>query len=244
VTQLPEVVPPLLEARKLSSGYGDLTVLHEVDISVRHGEMLAIIGANAAGKTTLLRTLAGFIRPSSGETYFAGQSTHRLQAFQLAQRGMALVGERAVLPKLSVHDNLVLGAYTRRARPHLKHSLASVLELFPVLAEKRDQMAGLLSGGQQQMVCIGRALMSKPELLMLDEPSAGLSPLLVTTIFRALQALNKDGGLTILLVEQNVHQTLSVADRAYVLENGVVAMEGSGDELIADERVKVAYLGM
>lgn len=233
----------MLEVERLTAGYGDLVILRDVSLKVAPGELVAIVGANAAGKTTLLRTIAGFIRPSAGAIRFQGANVVGKPPHQLAGRGLSLVGERAVIPRMSVQDNLLLGAYPRRARPHAGKSLAGAYELFPILAEKRSAPAGSLSGGQQQALCIARALMAKPDLLLLDEPSAGLSPLLVSNIFRAVAELNKQG-LTVLLVEQNVNQTLKIADRAYVLENGRIVIEGSGEALLADDRVKVAYLGM
>jgi branched-chain amino acid transport system ATP-binding protein len=236
-------VTRLLEVDGLRAGYGDLLVLHDLALKVDEGELVAIVGANAAGKTTLLRTIAGFIRPAAGEVRFAGERANGVAPYRLAQRGMAMVGERAVIPRMTVHDNLVLGAYPARGRPHLQESLQAAYELFPLLKDKRDTPAGSLSGGQQQALCIARALMAKPKLLMLDEPSAGLSPVLVGTILKAISELNRQG-LTILLVEQNVTQTLKIASRAYVLESGRIVIEGPAQDLLHDDRVKVAYLGM
>jgi branched-chain amino acid transport system ATP-binding protein len=233
----------LLEINALTAGYGDLMVLHEVSLKVGKGELVAIVGANAAGKTTLLRSVAGFIKPTAGDIRFQDRRVVGEPPHRLASRGIALVSERAVIPRMTVHDNLILGAYPKRARSQQRDSLASAYEMFPILAAKRSAAAGSLSGGQQQALCIARALMAKPDLLMLDEPSAGLSPLLVSNIFKALADLNRQG-LTVLLVEQNVTQTLKIANRAYVLENGRIVIEGSGQELMADDRVKVAYLGM
>jgi branched-chain amino acid transport system ATP-binding protein len=218
-------------------------VLHDINLKLEAGELVSIVGANAAGKTTLLRTIAGLVRPAAGQITFQGRKVVGMAPYKLAQEGIALVGERSVIPRMTVHDNLILGAYPKRGRAHVQESLSRAYELFPILVDKRTAMAGSLSGGQQQALCIARALMASPELLMLDEPSAGLSPLLVSGIFKAVSELNGQG-LTILLVEQNVTQTLKVTSRAYVLESGRIVIEGSSADLMNDERVKVAYLGM
>lgn len=233
----------LLKVSRLCAGYKDLQVLIGVSLEVRAGEFLAVIGSNAAGKTTLMRAMVGQIRPYEGEVEFLGQRVNGLPPHALAQRGLCLVPERGVFPRLSVKDNLMLGAYRKDARSVARDTLDQVFALFPVLAERYKQAAGSLSGGEQQMLCIGRALMAKPKLLLLDEPSEGLSPLMVSNILHSLKELNRLG-LTILLVEQNVAQTLRIIDRAYVLENGRIVLEGPASELAGNSTVQRAYLGL
>jgi ABC-type branched-subunit amino acid transport system ATPase component/ABC-type branched-subunit amino acid transport system permease subunit len=232
-----------LEVRGLSTRYGAIHALRDVTLDVPKGEIVAVLGANGAGKTTLLHTISGVLRPSAGSITYAGADITKLAPAKIVRRGVCQVPEgRRLFPSLSVEDNLLLGASGRRSRDGTPDDLAYVYELFPALAERRGQLAGTLSGGEQQMVAIGRALMGRPDLLLLDEPSMGLAPLAVERIFEALKALNKDG-LTMLMVEQNAEMAFSVADRAVVLQTGSVALSGLAAGLRQDERVKECYLG-
>jgi branched-chain amino acid transport system ATP-binding protein len=234
----------LLELRGVDVAYGDLPALHEVTMTVEEGEILTVVGANGAGKTTMLRTISGLLRARAGEIVLDGRRIDRLPSHDVVGDGVVQVPEgRKIFPSLSVRENLELGSYSRRARAFRAESLARVFELFPILSERARQAAGTMSGGQQQMLAIGRALMAKPRLLMLDEPSLGLAPLLVQEIFRTISAINR-AGTTVLLVEQNTRQALGLARRGYVLENGRVVLEGTGRELLGNEHVKRAYLGM
>ena len=232
----------MLEVANLRSAYGRIEVLHGVNLSVRTGEVVALIGSNGAGKTTLLRALSGVQPITAGEIRFLGERIDRLKPHKRVARGMTQSPEgRQIFGPLSVEDNLRLGAYMRRDK-EIEADRNHVFEMFPVLAEKRHLHAGGLSGGQQQMLAIGRALMGKPKLLLLDEPSLGLSPTLVDQILAAIVRL-KSEGVTVLLVEQNATAALEIADRGYVLETGKVALEGTGDALLSDPKVKAAYLG-
>jgi branched-chain amino acid transport system ATP-binding protein len=232
----------LLDIAGLTSHYGRIQALKGIDLSVREGELLALVGANGAGKTTLLRTISG-VQPASGGTVrFAGADITRIKAARRVTLGIAQVPEgRQVFGPLSVEDNLALGAYTRK--DGVKADLDRIYAMFPVLRQKRREPAGTLSGGQQQMLAIGRALMARPRLLLLDEPSMGLAPLLVSEIFETIRSL-KAAGTTIFLVEQNAHAALAIADRGYVLETGRIVLQDSGRALLANERVKEAYLGL
>jgi branched-chain amino acid transport system ATP-binding protein len=233
----------MLEVRGLHAGYGDLPVLHGIDLAVEEGELVALVGSNAAGKSTLMRCLCGLLPLHAGEVAFENQRIDGLPAYKIADRGLAVVFEHSSIPGMSVEENLEMGAYRRVARPYIAQGLAEVYQLFPILAERRRQMATSLSGGQQQMLCVGRALMGRPRLLALDEPSVGLSPAMVTTILTALHKLNRKG-MTILLVEQNVAQTLRVATRGYVIEGGAIVLQGTAAELLDNPAVKAAYLGV
>jgi len=233
----------LLVVSGLSTRYGAIHALRDVSFAVPKGEIVAVLGANGAGKTTLLHTISGVLRPSAGSITYAGASITRLAPAKIVRRGVCQVPEgRRLFPSLSVEDNLLLGSSGRRSRDGVPDDLAYIYELFPALAERLTQPAGTLSGGEQQMVAIGRALMGKPDLLLLDEPSMGLAPLAVERIFEALKALNKDG-LTMLMVEQNAEMAFSVADRAVVLQTGSVALTGLAAGLRQDERVRECYLG-
>ena len=234
----------LLELAGVDVAYGDLPALQGVDLVVEAGETLSVVGANGAGKTTMLRTISGLLRPRRGEVRFEGERIDRLPCHRVVERGVVHVPEgRKVFPSLTVRENLELGSYTRAAKARRAESLERVFTLFPRLREREAQAAGTLSGGEQQMLAIGRALMSRPKLLMLDEPSLGLAPLIVKEIFNTIAAINRDG-TTVLLVEQNTRQALALSRRGYVLENGRVALVGSGAELLGNEHVKRAYLGM
>lgn len=233
----------LLDVRELSVSYGPIQAISEIDVTVSTGEVVALIGANGAGKTTLLRTIAGLQQPVGGEIHFDGQEIDGHPPHRLAKKGLNLVPEgRGILTRLSVLENLLLGAMARRNKGEPDQDLEEVYTRFPRLGERRAQNAGSLSGGEQQMLAIGRALMGEPRLLMLDEPSLGLAPLIVREIFAVIAEL-KEAGTTVLLVEQNARAALKIADRAYVLDQGLVAMEGSAEDLLAEERVVHAYLG-
>jgi branched-chain amino acid transport system ATP-binding protein len=234
----------LLELAGVDVAYGDLPALTGVDLVVEAGETLSVVGANGAGKTTMLRTISGLLRPRRGEVRFDGERIDRLPCHRVVERGVVHVPEgRKIFPSLSVRENLELGSYIRTARARRAESLERVLTLFPRLRERAGQAAGTLSGGEQQMLAIGRALMTGPRLLMLDEPSLGLAPIVVTEIFRTIAAINATG-TTVLLVEQNTRQALALSRRGYVLENGRVVLVGSGAELLGNDHVKRAYLGM
>ncbi len=234
---------PLLEVRDLRVSYGTLEVVKGISVDVHRGEVVALIGANGAGKTTTLRTISGLLRAKAGEIRFDSEPIHHLLAHRVVERGVAHAPEgRRIFPHMTVLENLELGAFIRRAGDGLQGDLQRIFALFPVLAERRLQVAGTLSGGEQQMLAIGRALMSQPRLLMLDEPSMGLAPLMTQRILTTLEELRAEG-TTILLVEQNAQAALSLADRAYVVETGRVVLTGTGPELLADAQVRKAYLG-
>ena len=234
----------MLELVGVDVAYGDLPALRGVDLVVEAGETLSVVGANGAGKTTMLRTISGLLRPRRGEVRFEGQRIDQLPCHRVVERGVVHVPEgRKVFPSLGVRENLELGSYTRAARARRAESLERVFGLFPRLRERASQAAGTLSGGEQQMLAIGRALMARPRLLMLDEPSLGLAPIVVKEIFRIVGEINRTG-TTVLLVEQNTRQALGLSRRGYVLENGRIVLAGTGAELLGNEHVKRAYLGM
>jgi branched-chain amino acid transport system ATP-binding protein len=233
----------VLEFDRVSAGYGDLTVIHDVSFRVGEGEVVSLVGSNGAGKSTILRTVAGLIHPASGEIRFRGQAIQRTPPYALVRKGMAMVPEgRQLFGRLSVWDNLLMGAYSLRSGPLIDESLEMALSLFPILKERRAQRAETLSGGEQQQLAIARGLMSRPALLLLDEPSLGIMPKLVVKIFDAIHDIRKKG-ITVLLVEQNVFEALEVSDRAYVLQSGRTVLEGSGAELLHSDLVRKAYLG-
>jgi len=233
----------MLAIENLASRYGRIEVLHGVSLNVQQGEIVTLVGSNGAGKTTLLKAISGVQPIAAGSIRFADRAIHGLRAHQRVQRGIAQVPEgRQVFAPLTVDDNLRLGAFTRSDKD-IKTDLDHVYETFPALAEKRRIVAGALSGGQQQMLAIGRALMSRPQLILLDEPSMGLAPVLVEQIFSIISGL-KTRGLTILLVEQNANAALAIADRGYVIETGRIVITGSGRDLLNDPRVRGAYLGI
>ena len=233
----------MLEVRGLAADYGDVRAIWDVSLEVRVGEIVALIGPNGAGKTTLMHAIAGLHRPKAGSVVFEGLEIHTLAPHHIVERGIVLVPEgRHIFSSMSVLENLEIGAFTPRARRELQPSLESVFEIFPILAERRQQIAGTLSGGQQQMLAIGRALMGLPRLLLLDEPSLGLAPLIIRDIFSVLKRVNQRG-LTVLVVEQNARMALQLAHRAYILEQGRVVGEGTGAGLLADPGVQRAYLG-
>lgn len=233
----------LLEIRKLSVAYGGIKAVRELSLEVAHGEMVCLIGANGAGKTTTLKAISGLIAPHAGSVHFDGQSLTRLPAHEVARRGLALVPEgRGVFPRMSVAENLMMGAYTRRDRAAIARDLDQVYALLPRLTERQAQPAGLLSGGEQQMLALGRAMMARPRLLLLDEPSMGLAPLMVQAVFDIIRQIAASG-VSVLLIEQNAHLALKTCARGYVLENGVIAVSGEAGELAANPAVRQAYLG-
>lgn len=239
---VPDVLP-LLATRELRAGYGRIVGIDGVDIDVFAGELVALLGANGAGKTTLLRAVSGVIAPFGGSVLIDGDGVTGLRSEQLVVRGIAHVPEgRHVLPRLSVEENLRLGAYARKDRPAIADDLAGVYARFPAIAPRRKQAAGTLSGGEQQMLVIGRALMARPKVLLLDEPSLGLSPLLVKQVFEMIARLCAEG-MTVVLVEQNITQSLAIADRAYVLTRGRVTASGTAAELRADPALTAGFLG-
>jgi len=232
----------MLTIQSLRAGYGKIEVLHDVALSIERGQIVTLIGANGAGKTTLLKTISGLIRPTAGTIDFEGQSLVRRAPHKIVAQGLSHVPEgRAILKRMTVLDNLRMGAYVRSDN-QVPRDIDAVFARFPVLSERRDQMAGTLSGGEQQMLAIGRALIARPRLLLLDEPSLGLAPKIVTQIFKTLRELKQEGK-TILLVEQNARQALQVADRGYVLERGRVAFSGTGEALLNMPEVRQTYLG-
>jgi branched-chain amino acid transport system ATP-binding protein len=234
----------LLEIRELNAYYGAVQVLHGINLTLATGEIVGLVGANAAGKSTLMFTLAGLRTTCTGQILFNERSIVNLAAYDRVPLGLVLVPERRRLfPFMTVLENLELGAYTAGARVAAHETLNEVFALLPVLAERRMQAAGTLSGGEQQMLAVGRALMAKPQTLLLDEPTEGLAPVYVNLLFDLIADLRRKG-ITILIVEQNVHHVLKASDRAYVLENGRIVLEGHGETLLNDERLKVAYLGL
>ena len=232
----------ILQVDALHAGYGQIRVLRGVELAIERGEIVALIGANGAGKTTLLKTISGLVRPTGGRIFFEGRDIVRLPAHRTVEMGICQVAEgRAILKRMTVLENLKMGAHTRRDA-EIDADIGRMLQKFPALGERRAQPAGTLSGGEQQMLAIGRALMGRPRLLLLDEPSLGLAPMIVTQIFRTLRDL-RDEGNTIFLVEQNARRALQLADRGYVLERGSVALEGTGEDLLNDPGVQRTYLG-
>ena len=233
----------LLAVHQLSVAYGGIHAVRELSLEVAPGEMVCLIGANGAGKTTTLKALSGLLPAHGGSVHFDGQSITRLPAHEIARRGLALVPEgRGVFPRMSVAENLMMGAYARNDRAAIARDLDQVYALLPRLTERRAQMAGLLSGGEQQMLALGRAMMARPRLLLLDEPSMGLAPLMVQAVFDIIRRIAADG-VAVLLIEQNAHLALKTCARGYVLENGVVTLSGPADELAASPAVRQAYLG-
>ena len=233
----------MLEVRDLNVFFGVIQAIKNISFDVNQGEVVALIGANGAGKTTTLHTVTGLLPAASGKITLDGKDLGKVPAHKIVSMGMAHVPEgRRVFAALSVYDNLKLGAFTRKDKKEIEASLEMVFEAFPRLKERRNQVAGTLSGGEQQMLAMGRALMSKPRIILMDEPSMGLSPLYVTEIFEIIKKI-KSEGTTVLLVEQNANMALQVADRAYVLETGRIIMDGKASDLMNDERVRKAYLG-
>ncbi|HIX59272.1 MAG TPA: ABC transporter ATP-binding protein [Candidatus Blautia gallistercoris] len=233
----------MLEVKDLEVYYGVIQAIKGVSFHVDKGEVIALIGANGAGKTTILHTITGLLTPKKGSVMFGGKDITKVPAHKIVSMGMAHVPEgRRVFAELSVYENLRMGAYTRKDKGEIEASLQQIYERFPRLKERKNQMAGTLSGGEQQMLAMGRALMSKPQIILMDEPSMGLSPILVNEIFDIIQSVS-ESGTTVLLVEQNAKKALSIADRAYVLETGNIVMEGKAQDLLEDDSIKKAYLG-
>lgn len=233
----------MLEVKDLEVYYGMIQAIKGVSFEVNKGEVIALIGANGAGKTTILHTVTGLIAPKAGTILFEGKDITKVPAHKIVSMGMAHVPEgRRVFSELSVYENLKMGAYTRKDKNEIEESLSNVYKRFPRLEERKNQLAGTLSGGEQQMLAMGRALMSKPQIILMDEPSMGLSPIMVNEIFDIIQAVS-ESGTTVLLVEQNAKKALSIADRAYVLETGNIVLEGKAKDLLEDDSIKKAYLG-
>ena len=233
----------MLEVKDLEVYYGVIQAIKGISFEVNKGEVIALIGANGAGKTTTLHTITGLISPKKGHVIFEGKDITKVPAHEIVSMGMAHVPEgRRVFAELSVYENLRMGAYTRKDKSEIEESLANVYKRFPRLEERKNQMAGTLSGGEQQMLAMGRALMSKPKIILMDEPSMGLSPILVNEIFDIIRAVS-ESGTTVLLVEQNAKKALAIADRAYVLETGKIVLEGNAKDLLEDDSIKKAYLG-
>jgi branched-chain amino acid transport system ATP-binding protein len=234
----------LLKINSIDAGYGDVRVLHDMSMTVEEGEIVALLGANAAGKSTTINTISGLVRPRSGSIEFRGQRIDHMAPYDIVAMGLIQVPEgRRLFPYMTVMENLELGAYTPEARRVRSKTLQTVFDMLPRLRERQTQLAGSLSGGEQQMVAIGRGLMALPRLLMLDEPSLGLAPLMVKQVLETVQEA-ASRGTTVLLVEQNVQHSLKLAHRGYVLENGRIVLEGKGDELLGNPHLKKAYLGM
>ena len=233
----------MLEVKDLEVYYGMIQAIKGISFHVDKGEIIALIGANGAGKTTTLHTVTGLISPKNGHVLFEGKDITKIPAHKIVSMGMAHVPEgRRVFAELSVYENLKMGAYTRKDKNEIEESLKNVYKRFPRLEERKNQMAGTLSGGEQQMLAMGRALMSRPKIILMDEPSMGLSPIMVNEIFDIIRSVS-ESGTTVLLVEQNAKKALSIADRAYVLETGKIVLEGKAKDLLEDDSIKKAYLG-
>jgi branched-chain amino acid transport system ATP-binding protein len=233
----------LLQVKGISVFYGDVQALREVSLSVSSGEIVSLVGGNGAGKTTALKTISGLLRPASGSILFQEAEIHRMPAYRIVEKGLSQVPEgRRVFPRMSVLENLHMGSHVREARRRREETLGWVFRLFPVLKERSEQFGGTLSGGEQQMLAIARGLMCRPKLLLLDEFSLGLAPLIVREIFAIIQEINRQG-TTVLLVEQNVQRSLAISHRGYVLENGAVVLQGEGKELLKNEYMMKAFLG-
>jgi branched-chain amino acid transport system ATP-binding protein len=234
----------MLNVDKIDAGYGDIQVLWDVSFHVKKGEFVVLVGANGAGKTTIMKTISRLVRQTSGTIQFEDQSLDGTPPYQITDVGIAHVPEgRQLFPEMTVRENLELGSLAPRARRQRAESLEWVLELFPILSQRQKQLAGTMSGGEQQMLAIARGLMSRPKMVLFDEPSLGLAPLMTQEVFRLAKRIHNEG-MTLLMVEQNVKQTLAICDRAYVLENGKIVLEGKGGELLENEDVKRAFLGV
>lgn len=233
----------MLEIKNLAVAYGGIEALKGISLEVEEGKIVTLVGANGAGKSTMLRTIVGIVKPKSGTITYNGKNLLAEKSHNIVKTGITLVPEgRRIFPDLTVFENLKIGAYTRKDEKEIKHDYEWVFSLFPKLKEREWQLAGTLSGGEQQMLAVGRALMSKPKLLMMDEPSLGLAPLIITDIFNIIKEINKLG-VTILLIEQNANAALKIADVGYVMETGRITMKGTGRELLANEEIRKAYLG-
>jgi len=235
----------MLELRNITAGYGNIQVLHNIDIVINRGEIITLIGANGAGKSTTLMAVSGIVPVRSGKIVFEGESIHRLPPEKLVAKGICQVPEgRHIFPALTVQENLDMGAFLRNDSDGIKEDLEYVFSLFPILADRRGQDGGTLSGGEQQMLAMSRALMARPKLLLLDEPSMGLAPLIIKQIFEIVKKINKEQNTTIFLVEQNANQALHIADRGYVIENGVITISDTAENLLKNQDIQKAYLGI
>lgn len=235
----------MLELNNLNTYYGNIQVLNDVSIKVSDGEIITLIGANGAGKTTTLMSISGIVPLRSGEIFFMGQPVHDMSPDSIVELGISQVPEgRHIFPQLTVMENLDMGAFLRKDRDGIKEDMDYVFELFPILTERRNQPGGTLSGGEQQMLAISRAIMARPRLLLLDEPSLGLAPIIVRQIFRIIRKINSEYGTTVFLVEQNANLALQIAQRGYVMENGRIVLEDSAANLLSNEEVRKAYLGI
>ena len=234
----------MLKVQTVSAQYGDIKVLWETSLEISSKEMVTMVGSNGSGKTTLINTIMGMVHSTSGRIEFLGQPIHQLPPHKIVERGISLIPEgRKLFPDMTVLENLELGAYFPNARKKIPETLRWVFELFPRLQERKAQLAGTLSGGEQQMVTVGRGLMSSPQLLLIDEPSMGLAPIVVAELFRTIRRINQEG-MTVFLVEQNARQAMEISDRAYVLENGRIVREGKSKDLLKDDEIRKAYLGL
>jgi len=235
----------MLQVEKIAVSYGDVQVLHDVSLDIKDGELVAVIGSNGAGKTTLLRTISGLLQPSKGSIFLKDMPLSKFKPDRIVSEGIVQVPEgRLLFPQMTVKENLEMGAYLQNDKEAIKSRFESVYELFPILKERSFQQAETLSGGEQQMLAIGRGLMADPKLFMFDEPSLGLAPKLVQSIFEMVQLINDTLGVTVLLVEQNVRHSCEIADRAFVLENGKVVLRGTGQEMLENDHVRKAYMGL
>ena len=235
----------MIKVKNIDVGYGDVQVLYDVSLDIKEGELVAVIGANGAGKTTLLRAISGVLKASSGTIEFEEQEISNRPPDKIVAKGIVHIPEgRLLFPNMSVRENLMMGAYLTRDAEIKKEQIRAVYEMFPQLKERETQLAGTLSGGEQQMLAIGRGLMASPRLLMLDEPSLGLAPMLVQQVFDLAQQINRDFGVTVLLVEQNVRKSCEISNRVFVLENGRVVLSGSGKNMLENDHVREAYLGL
>jgi len=235
----------MLKLKNINTFYGNIQALHDVSLEVKQGEIITLIGANGAGKTTTLMSICGIVPPRSGEIIFEGKPIHQMKTDEIVKLGIVQVPEgRLIFPYMTVMENLDMGAYLRKDKEGIKKDLEYIFELFPILAQRKNQQGGTLSGGEQQMLAISRALMARPRLLLLDEPSLGLAPLVIRQIFEIIQKINRENNTTIFLVEQNAHQALKIAHRGYVMENGRITLVDSASNLLNNEEVKKAYLGL
>ncbi|HUJ89383.1 MAG TPA: ABC transporter ATP-binding protein [Syntrophorhabdales bacterium] len=234
----------MLKVETVSAQYGDIKVLWEASLEISSKEMVTMVGSNGSGKTTLINTIMGMMHPASGRIEFLGEPIHQLPPHKIVERGISLIPEgRKLFPEMTVLENLELGAYFPNARKKISETLRWVFSLFPRLAERKAQLVGTLSGGEQQMVTVGRGLMSLPQLLLIDEPSMGLAPIVVAELFRTIRTINKEG-MTVFLVEQNARQAMEISDRTYVLENGRIVRAGKSKDLLKDDEIRKAYLGL
>jgi branched-chain amino acid transport system ATP-binding protein len=238
-------LPPMLKIENINVYYGDVQVIKNISLDVKTGELVAVIGANGAGKTTMIKTISGILKPQQGSISFLDKTISGMDAYKIVSEGIVQVPEgRLLFPEMSIRENLEMGAYVVQTKEEVSTQMKSIFEMFPILEERQKQMAGTLSGGEQQMLAIGRALMSTPKLIMLDEPSLGLAPKMVQLVFDLVVRINKELGMTVLLVEQNVKQSCQISNRAFVIENGEVVLKGSGEEMLENEHVRRAYLGI